>query len=233
MAKKTFWKMFDKVIRQVGLTDSFNSVTDEAVSIKEDINDIQKEVLSLSKTYLKKAWILISGWTVADQADYTITSTVDKITNIQITSWWVLYFPKRISITEFHKLANINSTSDIPSFYTIDKNKLFIYPTPESNSLPIELNAGQIATDLDTSTWSADETTDLQIKEWYENVIYYYVLTEAYYRQEDVSMWDRYERKFEKLQKKYENEVRNTTNSVVVSKWWISIVDPNNYTTLT
>ena len=234
MAKRTFWDMFNKVVRQVWLTNTFNDGLAETESIKEDINQIQKQVLSISKTYLKKAWISIVWGTVADQANYTIPTTVDKITNIQITSWWREYFPQKISITDFHKLANTNSSSDIPVFYTIDKSELYIYPTPVSNSLPIELNAWQIATDLETSpSVTTDQTTDLQIKEWYENVIYYYSLSEAYNRLEDFASWDRYDVKFEKINKDYKNEVRNPTNSVVIKKWNTRFIDPNYYNTLT
>lgn len=234
MAKKTYWEMFVDVVDQVWLTNTFDDWTTETRRIKRDINQIQKQVLSLSKTYLKKAWITISGWTVADQANYTIPVTVDKITNIQITSSSILYFPEHISISQFHRLANTNSSSDIPIFFTIDKNELFIYPTPVSNSLPIELNAWQIATDLDTDpSATTDQTTDLQIKEWYENVIYYYVLTEAFSRLEDFASWDRYDKKFDKIDLKYRNEVKNSTNSVVLKKWWTRFVDPNYYNTLT
>ena len=228
MAKKTFWDVFAKVARQVWLTNTFNDSTDETESIKEDINDIQKQVLSISKTYLKKAWILVSGWTVADQANYTIPTTIDKITNLQITSATVLYYPKLISITQFHNLANTGSSSDIPSFYTIDKNEIYIYPTPATNSNPIEVNAWEIATDLVTDpAVTTDQTTDLQIKEWYENVIYYYALNEAFSRLEDFASADRYDIKFEKLDKKYRNEVRNSTNSVVIKSGATGLTNPN------
>jgi len=234
MAKKTYWEVFEDIVDQVWLTNTFNDWLTETKRIKRDVNQIQKQVLSLSKTYLKKAWILISGWTVADQANYTITSTVDKITSIKITSSSVDYFPKEISISEFHRLANTNASSDIPVFFTIDKAELFIYPTPVSNSLPIELNAWQIAADLDTDpSASTDTATALEIKEWYENVIYYYWLNEAYNRQEDFASADRYDVKFKELFKKYKDEVSNPTNNIVV--WWKSprVINPNYYSTLT
>lgn len=234
MAKRTFWDMFNKVVRQVWLTNSFNDWEEETESIKEDINNIQKQVLSLSKTYLKKAWILISWGTVTDQANYAIPVSIDKITNLQITVATILYFPQKISITEFHRLANTNSSSDIPVFWTIDKSEIQIYPTPVTSSNPIELNAWQIATDLETSpSVTTDQTTDLQIKEWYENVIYYYTLWEAFNRLEDFASADRYERKFEKINKDYKNEVRNPTNSVIVKRWNTRFIDPNHYNILT
>jgi len=228
MAKKTFWDMFNKVVRQVWLTNTFNDSKEETESIKEDINDIQKQVLSMSKTYLKKAWILISGGTVADQSSYTIPVTVDKITNLQITSATILYFPELLSISQFHRLANTNASSDTPLFWTVDKNKIFIYPTPSTSSNPIEVNAWQIATDLVTDpAVTTDQTTDLQIKEWYENTIYYYVLAEAFNRLEDFASADRYERKFETMNKWYKNEVRNSTNSIVIKSWTTDYTDPN------
>jgi len=234
MAKKTFWDMFAKVVRQVWLTNTFNDGEEETESIKEDINDIQKQVLSLSKTYLKKAWILIGWGTVATQANYAIPATVDKVTNLQITVDTILYYPQKVSITDFHRLANTNSNSDIPVFWTIDKSEIYIYPTPVSNSNPIELNAWQIATDLETDpSVTTDQTTDLQIKEWYENTIYYYVLAEAFNRLEDFASADRYERKFDVMERKYKNEVRNPSNSVVISKWNTQFVNPNYYNTLT
>jgi len=234
MAKRTFWDMFSKVVRQVWLTNTFDDGLEETESIKEDINDIQKQVLSMSKTFLKKAWILISWWTVADQANYAIPATVDKITNLQITVSTVLYYPTLISITEFHRLANTWASSDIPIFYTIDKSEIYLYPTPATNSNPIEVNAWQIATDLVTDpAVTTDQTTDLQIKEWYENTIYYYALSEAFNRLEDFASWDRYNIKYEKMFKNYKSEVRNPTDSIVVKAWSTGFINPNYYSTLT
>ena len=74
MTKTTFGKMFDKVRRNAWLSNSFNDSTEETESIKEDINQIQKQVLSISKTYLKKVWIAIVWGTVADQKEYTVSN---------------------------------------------------------------------------------------------------------------------------------------------------------------
>lgn len=220
MAKKTFWEMFVDVVDEVWLTNTFDDSTTETRRIKRDINQVQKRVLSISKTYLKKAWILISWWTVADQANYTIPVTVDKITNIMITSSNINYYPDQISITEFHKLDNtFNSSSDIPRYWTIDKNELFIFPTPITNSLPIELNAGQIATDLNTDpSVTTDQATALEIKEWYEDTIFYYALERAFFRLEDFASSDRSKIDFKDMMKDYKKEVSNPGNSVVI--WW-------------
>lgn len=234
MAAKTFWNMFKKVVRQVWLTNTFNDDTEETENIKEDINDIQKEVLSLSKSYLTKEWVLISWWTVASQNNYDIPATVDKVTSVKITSWGVNYYPKEVSNSVFHAYDNVTAESDTPSIWTLDKTQLYIYPTPSSNSLPIELNANEYATSLVTDPWvTTDQNTALAIKEGYENVIYYYALSEAFHRLQDFSSADRYVAKFEKLQKKYENEVRSATNSVVV--WGVRRrpLNPNKYPTLT
>lgn len=234
MAKRTFWDMFAKVVRQTGLSNTFNDSTEETESIKEDINDIQKQVLSISKTYLQKAWIAIAWWTVAAQNNYTIPTTVDKVSFVQITSWWVEYFPTEISVSEFNTFANTSSSSDIPSYWTIDKTKLYIYPTPTSSSLPITLNANQFATDLVTDpAVTTDQTTDLEIKEWYENVIYYYALNEAYNRLEDFASADRYLNKFEKLEDTYKKEVRSATNSIIVWSGRRRPTNPNDNPTLT
>ena len=234
MANKTFWDMFNKVVRKVWLTNTFNDGTDETHSIKEDINDIQKEVLSISKSYLTKAWITVAWWTVADQNNYTIPTTVDKVTSVKITSWGINYYPTEVSLDVFHSFDNITTSSDIPAIWTVDKTELYIYPTPTSNSLPIELNANQYATDLETDpAVTTDQTTALEIKEWYENVIYYYALMEAFERLEDFASSDRQLEKHEKLMKKYVDEVRNPTNNIVV--WWgrTRPVNPNNNPILT
>jgi len=234
MAKRTFWDMFNKVVRQAWLTNTFDDDIEETESIKEDINDIQKQVLTISKSYLTKAGVAISWWTVATQANYTIPATVDKITTVKVTDWDVVYYPDEISITEFHALDNVNASSSVPIYWTIDKTELYIYPTPDTSSLPIELNANEFATDLETDPGvTTDQATDLQIKEWFENVIYYYALNEAYNRLEDFASADRYQVKFEKLEKRYINEVRNSTNNIVI--WWVKrdYVNPNYYSTLT
>lgn len=217
MAKKTYWAMYRKIVLKVGLTNTFNDWKDETESIKEDINDIQKQVLSISKTYLKKEWVLIVWGTVATQKEYDIPTTVDKITLIQVTVDSNEYFPTELWIQEFNSLSNTNVSSDIPLYWTLDKTKLVLYPTPVTSSLPIELNANVYATDLVTDpSVTTDENTALEIKEGFENVIYYYCLNEAYERQEDTSMWDRQLNKFTTLMKTYRDEVRNSTNSVVV-----------------
>lgn len=234
MANKTFGELFNKVVRQCWLSNTFSDGTEETESIKEDINDKQKEVLTISKTYLKKSWVLISWWTVANQEDYDIPSTVDKVSFVQVTVDSNEYFPEKLSIPEYNKLANSNQTSDIPLFYVIDKTKLRLYPTPQSASNPIELNSNVYATDLETDPSSAtDENTDLEIKEWFENVIYYYALTEAFSRLEDFASADRYERKHEKLFIRYKDEVRNTTNNIVIKRGHRKVIDPNYYSTLT
>jgi len=234
MAKKTFWDMFAKIVRQTWLSNTFNDSAEETESIKEDINDIQTQVLTISKTYLKKAGILISWWTVATQANYVIPDNVDKISTIKITSWWVDYYPNELSIIEFQRLSNQNANSDIPVYWTIDKTELFIYPTPETDSNPIELNANEYATALVTDpAVTTDQTTELEIKKGFENVIYYYALNEAYNRLEDFASADRYLIKFEKLDASYKKEVRNTTNNIVV--WWkdVTAVNSDFYNTLT
>ena len=233
MASKTFWKMFNKVVRQCGLSNTFNDWTEETENIKEDINDIQKQVLTISKSYLKKSWVNISWWTVAWQASYAIPATVDKITAVKITSWWVDYYPSEISIFDLHKLSNTNETSDIPVYFSIDKAKLYIYPTPTSNSLPIEINGNIYATDLNTSpSVTTDQNTILEIKEWYENVIYFYALMEAYSRLEDYTSADRYQAKQKEIERKFIEEVRNPTNSIIV--WGKKdFIDPNYYNRLT
>lgn len=234
MAKKTFWWMFNKVVRKVWLTNTFSDWAEETESIKEDINDIQKQVLSMSKTYLKKAGVLIVWGTVASQREYDIPDNVDKITLVQVTVDTRDYFPRKLSIQDFNRLANTEQISDTPIYYTIDKTKLNLYPTPATSSNVIELNANIYATDLDTDPNSSiDETTELEIKEWFENVIYYYALNEAYERQEDVSLWDRQEAKYTNILKDYKNEVRNSTNSVVVKHNWNNTVNPNRNFTLT
>ena len=172
--------------------------------------------------------MLISWWTVAGQNNYTIPTSIDKITNIKITDWDVNYYPTEISIFDFHALDNTNSEWDRPTFWTIDKTKLYIFPTPSSSSLPIELNVNEYATDLIIDPDDAtDIDTDLSIKEWFENVIYYSALTEAFERLEDFASSDRQEVKKEKIMKKYVNDVRNPSNSVVV--WWgrVRNINPN------
>ena len=217
MANKTYWAMFNKIVRKVGLINTFADWLEETESIKEDINDIQKQVLSISKTYLKKAWVLIPWGTVATQKEYDIPATVDKISLIKVTVSSREYFPTEIGIQEFNTLSNTEQVSDIPLYWTLDKNKLVLFPTPETSALPIELNANVFATDLVTDSGSSsDENTELEIKEWFENVIYYYCLNEAYERQEDTTLWDRQLNKFTTLMKTYRDEVRNSTNSVVV-----------------
>ena len=92
------------------------------------------------------------------------------------------YFPAQLGYQDFQRLANTEQTSDIPVYFTIDKTKLVLYPTPLSNSNAIELNANQIATDLVTDpSVTTDTGTALEIKEWYESVIYYYALSEAFF----------------------------------------------------
>ena len=234
MAKKTYGEIFEDIVDQVGLTNSFNDWVKETRRIKRDINQIQKQVLSISKSYLTKAGVLIVGWTVVDQNNYTITDWVDKITDVKITSWWVEYYPDEISITKFHTLDNTNSSSDIPVFWTVDKWELYIFPTPETASLPIELNANKYATDLITDpSVLTDQATKLEIKEWYENVIYYYALTEAFNRLEDFASWDRYDNKFKEMFKDYKKEVRSPTNNIIVWGKSEGIINPNYYNTLT
>ena len=234
MANKTYWDMFEDVVDQVWLSNTFDDWLTETKRIKRDINQKQKEVLSVSKTYLKKAWINIVWWTVATQKEYTIPTTVDKVSTVMVTVDSRDYYPEEISFQDFNRLANTESTSDIPVFFTIDKAKLVLFPTPETSSLPIELNANQYATDLNTDpALTTDQATALEIKEWYENVIYYYALTEALARLEDFAASDRYERKQEKLELKYIKEVKNPTNSVVVKSWTKSFQDPNHYNILT
>jgi hypothetical protein len=234
MANKTFWKLFNKIVRQCWLSNTFDDGTEETESIKEDINDIQKEVLTLSKTYLTKSWVLISWGTVADQKWYDIPDTVDKVSLIKVTVDSNDYFPERIGIPEFNWLSNTNQVSDIPIFYTIDKKQVVLYPTPQTSSNPIELNSNIYATDLDTDpSSSTDENTPLEIKEWFENVIYYYALNEAFSRLEDFASADRYERKHDKLFIQYKKEVSNTTNSVVVKHDSNRRVNPNYNPTLT
>ena len=234
MAKKTFWEMFEDVVDQVWLTNTFWDWLTETRRIKRDTNDIQKEILSLSKSYLNKAGILISWWTVAWQANYVIPDSVDKISLVKVTVDTEQYFPERVSIQKYNTFVNTESTSDIPSFFTVDKNEVYLYPVPETDSNPIELNANQKGTDLETDPASStDSTTALEIKEWYENVIYYYLLSMAYMRLEDVWLADRFEWKHEKLLKRYKEEVWNPTNSIVVWWWRAGIQNPNNFTTLT
>lgn len=235
MASKTYWDMFVDIVDQVWFTNTFNDWENETRRIKRDINQIQKEVLSISKTYLKKAWIVISWWTVADQANYPIPTWVDKVSVIKITVWDTDYYPEEISIWEYHRLTrNTDNTSDISSYFTIDKDEIFIYPTPASSSNTIEVNASQYATDLSTDPGATtDQNTNLEIKEWYENVIYYYALHMAYMRLEDVWLADRYEIKHEKLLDKYKWEVSNPTNSILVSSWYRRPSNPNDYTVFT
>ena len=117
---------------------------------------------------------------------------------------------------------------------TIDKTKLVLYPTPETSSNPIELNANIFATELETDPSSnTDLWTLLEIKTWFENVIYYYALREAFRRLEDFSSADRYEREHDKLMIKYKDEVKNTTNSIVVKTGIPQTLDPNDFATLT
>jgi len=234
MAKKTYWEMFEDVVDQLWLTNTFNDDTTETRRIKRDINWIQKRVLSMSKSYLKKDWVSISWGTVADQKAYDIPETVDKISLVKITVDDREYFPKELWIQDFNKFSNTEITSDIPVFYTIDKAQLVLYPTPETDSLPIELNANAYATDLDTDPWeTTDKTTDLEIKEWYEDTIYYYALTEWFYRLEDFTSWDRYNKRFEEMFQSYKTEVKNPTNSVVVKGSTGYVENPNYYNTLT
>jgi len=226
--------MFNKILRQTWNTNSFTDGTDETGSMKEDINDIQKQALSMSKTYLKKAWITIVWWTVAWQKAYNVPDTVDKITNVQVTVDSREYYPTEISFLQMQTLANTEQTSDIPVYFAIDKTQLVLYPTPESNSLPIEINANQLATDLEIDpSSSTDQNTALEIKEWYENVIYYYCLVEAFTRLEDFASADRYERKYNTMWKDYKNEVRKSTNNIVVKKWISDTINPNYYSVLT
>jgi hypothetical protein len=234
MALKTYWEMFEDIVDQVWLTNTFNDWETETRRIKRDINDIQKEALSISKTYLKKAWVLIPWGTVADQKEYTIPTNVDKITLVQVTVDSRDYFPAELWIQDFNRLANTEQTSDIPVYFTVDKTKLVLYPNPLSNGNAIELNANAFATDLNTDpSVTTDQGTTLEIKEGYKNVIYYYVLSEAFSRLEDFASADRYERKQDKIMVKYKDEVRNPTNSVVVKHGIQDTVDPNRHSVLT
>ena len=52
-------------------------------------------------------------------------------------------------------------------------------------------------------------------------------------RLEDVWLADRYELKFEKLIKKYQEDVDNPTNNPVVKSWRSMFINPNNYPTIT
>jgi len=217
---KTFGQLFSKVSRQTGQPYlTFSDGKGETHSIKEDISDIQKEVLTISGTYLTKSWVAIVGGTVASQKSYDIPATVDKITSVRVTVDSNEYFPNLIGIPEFNSYANTNQVSDIPIFYVVDKGQVVLFPTPETSSNAIELNANIYATDLviDPSV-TTDSTTELEIKEGFENVIYYYALMEAFTRLEDFASADRYSVKFEKLFKGYEKKVHNTTNSVVVKR---------------
>lgn len=234
MANKTFWKLFNKIVRQCSLTNTFDDGNEETESIKEDINDIQKEVLTMSKTYLKKDGVPIAWWTVAWTKAYAIPDTVDKISYVKVTVDSNDYFPIKIGLPELHNLSNTNQTSDIPVYYAVDKTELVLYPTPATSSNAIDLNSNVYATDLETDpSVTTDENTQLEIKEWFENVIYFYALVEAYSRLEDFSNADRYQVKYEKLFKRYQDDVKNTTNSVVIKRWAWRAVNPNYYSTLT
>lgn len=234
MAKKTYWEMFVDVVDQVWLTTAFSNWTTETRRIKRDINDIQKQVLSISKSFLLKSWELIVWGTVASQAEYTIPTTVDKLSTVKVTVSSRDYFPIEISYQQFQRLANTESVSDIPVYYTIDKTKLVLFPTPETSSLPIELNANIYATDLNTDpSASTDQNTDLQIKEAYQNVIFYYSLYQAFRRLEDFASADRYQADYKEMLQDYKDEVRNPTNNIVVKSGLQNFSNPNNFPILT
>lgn len=235
MATQTYWDMFTDVVDQVWLSNTFDDWTKETRRIKRDINRMLKQAVSIWGSYLKKDGVLISSWTVADQNNYNIPATIDKVSLIKITSWWVDYFPIEISINEFNTLINdTSSTSDVPVFFTIDKNQIYIYPTPASNSNPIEVNGSVYITDLNTDpSLTTDQNTVLDIKEGFENVIYYYALYMAYMRLEDSVLAGEFKLEHEKVMREYKNKVKNTTNNPVVKTWRTNFVNPNEYFTIT
>ena len=89
---KTLKQIYDQVVRKCNLTNTFADTTDKTAEIIEDINDTQKEVLKLTKGYLREAETTVTWWTVAEQFEYTIPSSLDKINyiaTIQKTVWTV------------------------------------------------------------------------------------------------------------------------------------------------
>lgn len=234
MAKITFWEMFKRIVGQIGLTNVFNDWKIETWLIKRDINQYLKEALSLSKSYQKKINQNIIWWSVASQNNYSIPDNIDKISYLRIKVWDVYYYPSEISIWDFNNVSNNIQTSDYIQYFCINNNEILFYPTFVSNSNEITINWTEKMVDMETDSSSSDnEDTELDIKEWYENVIFYRALEYAYLRINELSLADRFWLKADRLFERFKNEVSAWTNSILIKNWSSKPLNPNDFTEFT
>lgn len=235
MASKTFWKVFNKIKGLAWLWAlSFSDNDAQVLLVKELINDKIKYIWSLVKWYVFNKDF--TDTTVADQQAYSIPAWLDKINYISSEADWVTYFPQFIWLSQFNNLRSWvdNSSSDTISYYTVDTNKILLYPTPSSTWNTITINWNAIATNLNTSAGSTDENTSIAIKEWWEEVVEYAVLADIFRQREDITQANSYEWKYLATLQWYKTEMRNKTNWVVKKFWyWKNFINPNLVSDLT
>jgi len=234
MASKTFWQVFTKTARLWGYSDlSFSGTDDMTLLIKDLINSSIIEVNTFNEWYLLET--TATAPTVADQNDYTLPTWIDKLQFVEVAVWWVSYFPEEIwqkAWNDLHTSSDISS--DIPTFFIVDEWKMKLYPTPVTAWNTITFHYIPLSTELDITSWTWDENTSIQIKEWFENLAVFKSLEEIYLQREEVTMWREYRWKYTKLLDRYRGKTERWTTSVVTKRWlWRWAVNPNLYPTLT
>ena len=134
----------------------------------------------------------------------------------------------------FLQLERFQATSNRFIYWTIREWKIALYPAPTINwqilYLVCKLQPYNLSTDASSNTWKDIETN---IKYWFEDLIYNFVLSEIYLQRENPTMSQVYKNRYDELFIRFKDEVNNATTNPVITGEVRPNLNPNLYPILT
>lgn len=129
--------------------------------IKSLINQTQHKLLTLRKDITEKS---ATDDTVASQQNYDLPYDYGKMFDLTVTVGSVAYRVTPLEDDVLWRDLNARSasyTSDIPQFYYVFNNQLYLYPTPASAGNTITFYYHKVVRDMTQADYTTGNVTDL------------------------------------------------------------------------
>lgn len=232
MASRTYWDIFQDVIDQASLNNTFSDSTATTRLIKKAMAKAEVRARTDSEGYDKETSSTVT--TVANQNNYPIPTWADRVKKMYVLIGNRRYYldaDRLLGDIAFDRLLNFPTVaSDIPQYWSIQKNEILIFPKPSAggNSMVIYYNPISTTINSDPAN-SSDIATPCNIKEWYEDLLFYKGCEAAFRQREQFDIAAVWGKEYDKIFAEFWNKVASPTTSPVSKYGRWRFANPNLY----
>lgn len=232
MAKKTYGYLFQKVVDQTSLNNTFNDGTATTRLIKTVFSDTEIQARTETEGYDIETSVDVT--TVAGQNNYAMPTGSDRVKKLFVligNRRYYLNADRLLWDIAFDRLLNFPTVaSDIPQYWSIQKNEILIFPKPAAGGYTMTIYYSPISTTINVDpSNNSDVNTSCNIKEWFEDILFFRGV-EAIFRQREqdnqAAIW---EKKATDKFAEFWNKVANPTPSSLIKYGRGRFANPNLY----